>query len=204
MQSPRIAPAEPPFAPEIAAALERIMPKGVPPLSLFTTLARNPRVFGRFMAGGLLDPGTLTLRQREIAIDRVCAACACEYEWGVHIAFFGERAGLDAEQRRAIVQETSEASCWAEDERAIIALVDALHDSAEVPEALWHRLTGLFSEEQILELLVLTGFYHTVSFVANGLRLRPEAFAARFEDLGQVGPRPGGRAPALAPSMPGP
>src|ERR1051325_10920247 len=51
----RIAPAAAPFVPEIQAALDRIMPPGVPPLLLFTTLARNPRVFQRFMAGGLLD-----------------------------------------------------------------------------------------------------------------------------------------------------
>lgn len=180
MPNPRIAPAEPPFAPEIAAALDRIMPPGVPPLRLFTTLARNLRVFGRFMTGGLLDKGTLTLRQREIVIDRACARCGCEYEWGVHVAFFGERVGLDAEQLRAIVHDGPEAACWAEDEAAILSLVDALHDRAAVPDALWVRLTRLFSTEQILELLVLAGLYHMVSFVANGLRLEPEPFAARF------------------------
>lgn len=180
MPTPRIAPAAPPFAPEIAAALDRIMPQGVAPLSLFTTLARNPRVFGRFMAGGLLDKGTLTLRQREIAIDRACARCGCEYEWGVHVAFFGERVGLNPEQLRAIVHEAPDAACWAEDEAVILTLVDALHEEARVPDALWVRLTALFSPEQILELLVLAGLYHMVSFVANGLRLAPEPFAVRF------------------------
>jgi hypothetical protein len=38
------------------------MPKGIPPL--VTSLARNKRLFARFifMAAGLLDPGQLTLR----------------------------------------------------------------------------------------------------------------------------------------------
>ena len=63
MKNPgRIAPAEPPFAAEIQSALERIMPEGAPPLVLFTTLARNPRVFQRFMAGGLLDKGSIGVR----------------------------------------------------------------------------------------------------------------------------------------------
>jgi len=52
---PRIAAAEPPYEPQIAAALERIMPPGVPPLVLFRTLARNPRLFAKVFAGGLLD-----------------------------------------------------------------------------------------------------------------------------------------------------
>ena len=83
---------------QIAAALERIMPPGVPPLVLFRTMARSPRVFAKMFAGGLLDKGPLSLRQREIVIDRTTARLGCEYEWGVHIAFFAERAGFTPEQ----------------------------------------------------------------------------------------------------------
>src|SRR6185369_10535609 len=97
----RIAPATPPFAPEIDAALQRIMPPGVPPLTLFTTLARNPRVFQRFMVGGLLDKGSISLREREIVIARTTARCGSEYEWGVHVTFFAARAGLTEAQVRA-------------------------------------------------------------------------------------------------------
>src|SRR5271154_4535791 len=97
----RIAPETPPFAAEIDAALARIMPPGTPPLVLFTTLARNPRVFQRFMAAGLLDKGSISVREREIAIDRTTARCGSEYEWGVHIAFFAGAAGLSREQVRA-------------------------------------------------------------------------------------------------------
>lgn len=41
----RIAPAEPPYAPEIEERLVRLMPRGVPPLLLFRTLARDKRLF---------------------------------------------------------------------------------------------------------------------------------------------------------------
>jgi len=57
-------------------------------------------------------------------------------------------------------------------------LVDELHESAAISDALWARLAKTFSVEQILELIALVGFYHTVSFFANGLRLAPEPFAA--------------------------
>jgi hypothetical protein len=56
--SARIEPARPPYSAEIQAALERIMPPGVPPLTLFTTLARDPRLFERFRRGALLDKRT--------------------------------------------------------------------------------------------------------------------------------------------------
>ena len=156
------------------------MPEGVAPLVLFRTLARNPRVYGRIAAGGLLDKGTLTLRQREIVIDRTCARCGAEYEWGVHIAFFAERVGLDAGQQAAIVHDDAAADCWSEEERLLIRLVDALHDEQRLPEPLWQALTASFSDEQIIELIVLCGFYHTISFVARGLELPLEDYAARF------------------------
>ena len=94
MSTGRIAALEPPFSPEVAEALERIMPKGVPPLALFRTLAVNERVFHRLMAGNLLDRGSISLRERELVIDRTCARCGSEYEWGVHVAFFAERVHL--------------------------------------------------------------------------------------------------------------
>ena len=75
---------------------DRIMPPGAPPLALFTTLARDARLFERLRGGALLDKGHLTLRQREVVIDRVTALSGSEYEWGVHVAFFGKKAGLDA------------------------------------------------------------------------------------------------------------
>src|SRR6188768_3699302 len=98
----RIAPATPPFPDDIAKALERIMPAGTEPLVLFTTLARDPRLFGKFFGAGLLDRGHLTLRQREIVIDRTTALCRSEYEWGVHIALFASRAELTDAQVAAL------------------------------------------------------------------------------------------------------
>ncbi|HEV7760231.1 MAG TPA: hypothetical protein VGO78_14620 [Acidimicrobiales bacterium] len=39
------------------------------------------------------------MRDREIVIDRTCARCGCQYEWGVHVAFFGDRAPRFADHR---------------------------------------------------------------------------------------------------------
>jgi alkylhydroperoxidase family enzyme len=156
------------------------MPLGVPPLVLFTTLARNPRVFQRFMAGGLLDPGSISLREREIVVNRATARCGSEYEWGVHIAFFAEAAALTQAEVHATVHGAADDPCWMPRERLLIRLVDALHETAQVGDPLWAELKLAFAEEQMIELIVLTGFYHMVSFVTNGLRLPLEDGAARF------------------------
>jgi 4-carboxymuconolactone decarboxylase len=178
--TPRIAPLEPPYPDAIQAALDRVMPKGVPPLALFRTLAVNERVFLRVMAGGLLDRGSISLRDREIVIDRTCARCGSEYEWGVHVAFFAEGVGLTAEQAAATCGAAADAGALPERERLLIRLVDELHDRAQVTDELWAALSAEWTPEQLVELVVLVGFYHMISFVTNALAIPHEPFGARF------------------------
>ena len=179
MTSPRIEPQTPPFSDAVQKTLGGLMPPGVPPLVLFTTLARSERAFSRFMAAGLLDKGPLALRDREIMIDRTCARCGSEYEWGVHIALFAERVGFLKEQVAATVS-AGVSAVWSPREQLIVRLADELHETAGISGALWPALKNEFSDEQILELILLAGFYHTVSYLANGLKLPLEAYGARF------------------------
>src|SRR5512143_2278287 len=143
---PRITPAEPPYEPQIAAELERIMPPGVPPLVLFRTMAKSPRIFARMFAGGLLDKGPLGLRQREIVIDRTTARLGCEYEWGVHIALFAGRVGFTPEQVAATATGRCDAACWTPEEQALTALGDDPVDRRAISETTGTRLATHFDE----------------------------------------------------------
>ncbi|TAJ82413.1 carboxymuconolactone decarboxylase family protein [Reyranella sp.] len=185
---PRIVPAEAPYPPAIATELERIMPKGMEPLVLFRTMARSPRVFDKMFAGGLLDKGPLSLRQREIVIDRTTARLGCEYEWGVHVAVFADRVALDTDQIAALVHGSADATCWARDEQALLAAVDDLVDHRTIAAATWTGLAAHFDETQILEAIALVGYYHTISFLCRGLELPLEAYAARFPLAPQSAP----------------
>ena len=177
--SPRIAPLQPPYAPDLAAQFDRIM-RGAPPLVLFRVMAGNARAWDKFRAGSMLDRGPLSLRQREIVIDRTCARTGCEYEWGVHVATFAEAAHLTEEQVRATVRGAAIEACWPEAEQALIAAVDALHDRATLSDAEFAGLSVHYDEAQIFEIIQLCGFYRTVSYLANGLALPLEEKAARF------------------------
>ncbi len=177
--SPRIAPAQTPYPPAVAQTLKQLKTPGDQPLSLFRTLARDERLFSRFTGGGLLDRGHLTLREREIVIHRTCALNRCAYEWGVHAALFAPAAGLDAEQLAATVAPGVTA-CWEPREALLIEFSDAVHACADIDDALWVRLAEAFPEETRIELMMLAGFYRTVSLLANGLRLEMEAFTVPF------------------------
>jgi alkylhydroperoxidase family enzyme len=176
----RIEPARPPYEPAIAEALQRIIRPGLEPLVLFRTMAKSPRVFAKMFASNFLDKGSLSLRQRELVIDRTTARLGCEYEWGVHIALFAERAGFDAPAIAATVQGEPDDVCWAADERALLLLVDDLVDQHTIRDETWRALKAHFDETQILEAIAITGRYHTISFLCRGLDLPLESYAARF------------------------
>ncbi|NQD91640.1 carboxymuconolactone decarboxylase family protein [Pseudomonas sp. CrR25] len=180
MSSTRVEPVQPPYAPDVQAAFERVMPPGVPPLKLFRSLAHNPRVLQRLVAGGLLDRGSIGLRERELLILRATALCGAEYEWGVHVAAFNGKASFSPEQLADTCARQLDPSLWSAAELALLALADSLHASADVDDSLWQRLAMHFSQAQLIECLMLVGFYHAVSFVVNGLRVEHEAHAPRF------------------------
>jgi hypothetical protein len=119
-------------------------------------------------------------------IDRVTAACGAEYEWGVHVAVYGDAAGLDRDQVTSLVSGGPEDPCWSDEDRVLLQLCDSLHADCTVDDAMWSALSALHSEEAILELLMLAGFYRTVSYLVNGLRLPLEPGAARFADVGTI------------------
>jgi alkylhydroperoxidase family enzyme len=175
----RIAPLEPPYDREIQGQLDRIM-RGAPPLMLFRVIASNTRAWDKFRAGSLLDPSPLSLREREIVIDRTCALTGCEYEWGVHVTIFAAAAQLTDEQVRATVLAGPDAPCWSAAEQALIAAVDALHLRATLSDAEFTALSAHYDDAKVFEIILLCGFYRTVSYLANGLDLPLEAKVAKF------------------------
>ena len=180
MPGERIHPLQAPYAADVQAAFETVMPPGVPPLKLFRSMARNPRALQRMLAGGLLDRGSISLRERELLILRTTARCRAEYEWGVHVAAFAAKAGFSPEQIADTCAARPAPGLWSRAEQALLALVDSLHGKADVDEPLWQELCTYFAEDQLIECLLLVGFYHAVAFLVNGMRVEHEAHAPRF------------------------
>ena len=181
-RTPRIEPLQPPYEPEVARTLERLMPPGVEPLKLFRTVAVNHAVLERFRTTGayLLNFGTVEPADREVVIHRTCALCGCEYEWGVHATVFGRPLGFTDEQLAASVHGDANDPAWSDRQRLLVRLADELHGDAAVSDELWAELAAQWSREQLVELLALAGFYHLVSYLANSARVELEEAGERF------------------------
>jgi alkylhydroperoxidase family enzyme len=185
--TPRIVPLEPPYDPSVENQLARMMPPGVPPIALFRTFARNLPMTEAMTAWGSYELGrnlSISMRQREIVIIRTTARCGCEYEWGVHVRFFAERVGLEPRQLASLTTGSRDDACWLDDaERLLIQCVDALHDANDISNELWATLAEEFSEKNLLDLLLLTGWYHAISFVARATRVPHESGAPVFASI---------------------
>jgi alkylhydroperoxidase family enzyme len=177
----RIAPVSPPFAPKVQALFDRLPADWSPPFQLFTVLARDERLLLRFTGSSVsyLEPSHVTVRQREVLLLRVTARCRCAYEWGMRVHYFAEQAGLNETQIYASVYGDADDPSWLPDDKALVRLADELHDTISVSDALWTDLCAAFSEEAILQLLLMAGNYRTVACLANGLQLPLEPNVGR-------------------------
>ena len=187
MSSTRIAPLDPPYDPDVHEQLQAMMPAGAPPILLFRTFAKNlpmtraMRTWGSYELGPELS---LSMRDREIVIDRTCARCGCEYEWAVHVAFFATRVGLAAEQVRSLTAGSADDRCWiAPRDRLLIRSVDALHDDADLRDDLAADVVAELGDSGLLDLLLLCGWYHAIAFAANGARVEHEPGTPTFADV---------------------
>jgi alkylhydroperoxidase family enzyme len=167
----RIEPLEPPYDDETAAALELLGP----PIQLFRVFARRPEL-ARGIAGWghyyLSRRSALSLRHRELVIDRVTARCGADYEWGVHIAVFAGKAGLSDDQVRSLATGSHADPCWTDPgDRAVLRSVDALHGSHDLADDEWSALVDAIGQDGALEVTLLCGWYHAISYAVRALRL---------------------------------
>jgi alkylhydroperoxidase family enzyme len=177
----RIAPVTAPYSANVQALFDRLPASWSPPFKLFTVLARDERLLLRFTGSAVsyLEPSHVTVRQREVLLLRVTARCRCAYEWGMRVHYFAEQAGLSEAQIDASVHGDADAACWRSDDKLLVRLADELHDTVSISDALWTNLRAAFSEEAVMQLLLMAGYYRTVATIANGLRLPLEPRVGR-------------------------
>lgn len=182
----RIEPANPPYDAATNEQLRKMMPAGVEPILLFRTFAKNLPMASSMGPWGSYELSrrlSLSMRDREILIDRTCARCRCEYEWGVHVAFFAESVDLDPAQIASITYGDADDTCWKnERDRLLIRTADALHDDATTDEVLNSQLVKEFADNELLDIYMLCGWYHAISFAANAAGVALEQGVPTFAD----------------------
>lgn len=181
----RISPAGPPYSPEESAVITAMMPPGsaAEAPALFRIFARNPALataadaWGHYLLGRRFS---LTRRQRELVIDRVCARCRDEYEWGLHIAHWASRVALSDAEIAVLAHGSADDPVWPEPEALLLRMVDELYDREGLSDQTWSEASALFDDAQLLDLVVLAGWYRAVCLLNKTLQIPPEPGAPRL------------------------
>jgi alkylhydroperoxidase family enzyme len=93
------------------------------------------------------------------------------YEFGQHTRM-GESAGVTPDEIRRLAAEGT--GGWDEPDRDLVTFVDELCATNTVAEATWARLAARWSDAEMLELLVVAGFYRLVSGLLNSVGVQLE------------------------------
>ena len=182
--APRIAPLRPPYASDIDAQLKKWMPPetAIEPLVLFRTLAVHGELFARMrpLGAGILGHGRVPPRDREIVIHRTCGRSGAEYEWGVHAVVQGPEVGLIAAQIDAAAIGPADDPAWTDGDSVLVRMADELHDTGDISDEVWSRLAERYDDDQLVELIIIAGWYRLLSTVINSARIELEPWARRF------------------------
>ena len=166
--SPRIGPLAPEAMDAQQSELMAQVGLGGPTVNIFATLVRHPGLFRRWMPfGGKLLSGRLPARDRELLVLRTGWRCRSEYEWAQHVVV-GRASGL-SDDEIARVTAGPDADGWDDHERVLLRAADELHDDACVSDATWADLAARYDERQLIEVPMVVGHYHLVSFTLNSL-----------------------------------
>ncbi len=177
---PRIAPLkDDELSPEAMDYCKRLrVSLGIPESGLIplvtATMLRHPALneaqtdMGIMLAGH----GTLTPRERELAVLRGAWVTGAPFEWSEHVVI-AKRAGITAEEIGRVI-EGGGADGWSRHESALLTAVDELLSRFMISDETWALLTESWGEQQLLEFPVLVGVYAATAMQQNSLRVSTE------------------------------
>jgi 4-carboxymuconolactone decarboxylase len=137
------------------------------PLNIFGVLGHHPKLLKRFnlFGGFFLNKGLIPERERELVVLRVGWNTQAVYEFGQHTVI-GRRCGLTDDEIKALTRSPRD-HAWSAGDAALIALADDLHASDCVGNGTWLALSERWSDAELVELLMVAGFYRLVSGLLN-------------------------------------
>jgi alkylhydroperoxidase family enzyme len=147
--------------------------EGRAPIALYQALANSPKLLRAYstLAKGLRYEADTPRELREIVILRIGQLTGSEYEWAHHRKMAAD-AGVPEEKVTAL-QRWRESELFDPRERAALRCADEMHDLALSDEG-FRELSEVFTNAEVVEIVLLVAFYETVARVIQGLGLEVE------------------------------
>lgn len=149
--------------------------QGAPVLHLYRLLGWSPGLVGPWLdfSSALRFKLSISPQLRELLIVRSGQLLAAEYEWKHHWVIALEE-GVSVEKLQAL-QEWQTSALFEPAERAVLALADDTAQGAGASEATMRALTEYFTNDEVVEFVVIAGFYAGVARIINSLQVPLES-----------------------------
>ena len=146
--------------PKVREAYEALPAK----LNIFRMLAHAERNYAGFMqlGGTILGRQKLDARLRELAILRIAQVSRARYEWDQHVPI-ALAAGVTQEQIDALEAGRSEAACFDKIDGLLLDFTGEVMRDVRASDASLARMTEQFSSQEVVELVLVIGFYMMVA-----------------------------------------
>ncbi len=179
---------KPPYGPGIAESINRWEAGSkLETPEIFEAFHIHPELASRtgVLGAGFLGHNLMSTRDREIVIDRVTGSLGAEHEWSLHATIFGNHVGLTEDQLDSTVTGPEQSrDLWPDDELRLMEVVDELAATANLDDESWSFVRARYDDQQIIEFIILVGWYRTVSSMCNVLQIPAHPQCRSFTDNG--------------------
>lgn len=154
----------------------RLLLDALPPLAVLRMLAHAPTTFepGLAFSRALLDELALPAQVRELVILHVAQLSRCEYEWVQH-ADIARHCGVTDAQIDAVRRADLGAACLPSATRAALRLTCEVVRDVRPSDRALALAQESFTSRQIIELVMVAGWYMMIARVVETSGVNPEA-----------------------------
>ena len=144
-------------------------------MNIARMLSNAPTAIAPYYAfsGALLDQLELDPKLRQLAILKVAHRIEAQYAWVQHVAL-AHIVGVSDEQITALQQGRIEGEHFTTKEQLVLTFADEVIRTPRVSDALFEQMYRLFSPREIVELLLVIGWYWTAGRIMTTLDLEPD------------------------------
>jgi alkylhydroperoxidase family enzyme len=160
------------------------LPENTPAANAFRMLAHSPNLGGSTLrlVLALLTETVLDPKLRELVILRTGHRCDGPYAWVQHVAI-ARQVGVSDAQIAALERGETPRVLFNQRERTALAFADEVLDTCNVADAPFEAVRGLFSSAEVVELLVLIGYFRMICGLMTTLEVGVESpFGAKVLD----------------------
>ncbi|MEW2115644.1 carboxymuconolactone decarboxylase family protein [Streptomyces sp. NPDC005474] len=145
-------------------------------INLYRVLGHAPQSVEQIarLGAALFTQGGLSAVERELLILTYATGFRSEYEWAQHVPI-SRAVGVTDEQRAALRRADHDSAVFTPAQRALVAFASAVADGPLVDDIRYARLREHYDEEQVVETLILAGFYFLVARVCTVLDVEIDA-----------------------------